>query len=221
MENNEKKEELTSTTDNNEEQKITEQKEIKEENNKESQINNTSSNNFKPRKWLLNILIIITIALVGFIVYETVFSIKASFSNSSGSWGIFNSFKRSNSDEDETKDIINQDQNQVSEDNNTTINIQEEVTNKREELNKNSFNGSLELRMGTQYLNSISLLLDDVITNNKKHKDYLITVVFKNISTTNPEEIKNLKKQFEEWHKYEVSLDYDEEGYVNKVTIEE
>ena len=90
----------------------------------------------------------------------------------------------------------------------------------KKKISKDSFNWDFETYVGTQYSNSIGYLLDDVITNNKKNKDYLITVIFKDTNTTDPETIKNIKKQFEEWHKYEVSLDYDEEGYVNKITIE-
>ena len=33
-------------------------------------------------------------------------------------------------------------------------------------------------------------------------------------------EIKNTKKNFDDWTKYEISVDYDENGFVYKMTIE-
>ena len=171
---------------------------MNKEENKEIETNeqtdNKSTNDFKPRKWLLSILIIITIGIFVFLVYQGVNSFKSMTSNKE-SWGIFNFMK---SFED----------------------IQEQANENKKKISKDSFNWDFETYVGTQYSNSIGYLLDDVITNNKKNKDYLITVIFKDTNTTDPETIKNIKKQFEEWHKYEVSLDYDEEGYVNKITIE-
>ena len=34
-------------------------------------------------------------------------------------------------------------------------------------------------------------------------------------------QIKNIKKSLDEWGQYEVSVDYDDNGYVNKITIED
>ena len=220
---NEKKEEFVETTENNEkkeneqkeEQTINESKEKeqvvedekKEEPKTEPQINNRSSNDLRPRKWLLVILVVITIAIVGVLVYKTVLGISSALSNSNGSWGVFNLFKGNDTFEENAEDIINE--------------TQKEVTNQREKIAKDSFNYKFEQNIGTNYSTVVGWLLDDVILNNKKNKDYLITVVFKYKSTTNPEEIKNFKKQFISNHQYEVSIDYDDEGYVNKITIEE
>lgn len=88
------------------------------------------------------------------------------------------------------------------------------------DIGKNSFNGKFEMRTGTQYGTFVSSLLDDVITNNKTNNDYLIEVIFGDASTTVPDEIKNMKRNLKTFNEYEVSLDYDENGYVNKVTIE-
>ena len=82
------------------------------------------------------------------------------------------------------------------------------------------YNAKYEVESGTQRGVSISYMLDNVITNNKTNKEHLLTVKYKNIETTNPEEIKNLKKNFDKWTNYEVSLFYDDDGYVNKIVIE-
>ena len=87
-------------------------------------------------------------------------------------------------------------------------------------INTSSFNSDFELYKGTEYGSSVSRLLDEVITNNKKNKDRLVKVVYDDTETTDPTEIKNLKKNFDTWDKLEVSLDYDDEGFIYLITIE-
>ena len=67
---------------------------------------------------------------------------------------------------------------------------------------------------------SVSSLLDEIITNNKKNKNHIITVIFGDLNSSNPNEIKNAKRNIESFNSYEVSLDYDKNGYVNTITIE-
>lgn len=86
-------------------------------------------------------------------------------------------------------------------------------------INVNSFNFSIESYSGTQYGSGVSQLLDNVITNVKKNTDHSITVSYNNVVTSNPDEMTTLKKEFDSGTKYEVSLDYDSNGYINKVTI--
>lgn len=102
-----------------------------------------------------------------------------------------------------------------------TNNINNIINNTKKEINKSSFNSKFEIRSGTKYKSSIEYLLDDVITNNKTNKDMLVTVTYKDNETTDPDTIINIKHSLEDWKKYEVKLDYDEDGYVNKVTIED
>ena len=49
----------------------------------------------------------------------------------------------------------------------------------------------------------------------------LITVIYKDNETTDPEEIIKIKHSLDDKKKYEIKLDYDDDGYVNKVTIED
>lgn len=86
---------------------------------------------------------------------------------------------------------------------------------------KDVFNNTFEFRIGTQSEDSVSWLLDDIITNNKTNSDHIISVVFEDINTSDPNEIKDIKKKLgTTWDEYEVSADYDENGYINKITIE-
>mgnify|MGYP004613517163 FL=1 len=63
----------------------------------------------------------------------------------------------------------------------------------------------------------MSRLLDNVITKIKKNADHSITVTYG--TTTKADEITTFKKQFDRTSQYEVALDYDSNGYINKVTI--
>ncbi len=102
--------------------------------------------------------------------------------------------------------------------------FQEKVTKQKEQANKieaDSFNKNFESFSGTTYKLFLTTLLDNVATNNKKNSDKLITVVYNTTTTSNPDEIINLKQSFEEGKKYESILDYDSNGLVTKVTIKD
>ncbi len=204
---------------NNNEKEIKEQEtKIEQKNPNEEQTTKSTSitsNESKPRKWLLVLLIIVSLVIVGFLAYQTINGILKRKANSNQkTWGIFNILQKNSEFEEKVKDIIDQNQEQIDETNNQ---IKEEEN--RQKIN--SFNRKFEQHMGTQYNVVLGWLLDDVILNNKKSNEHTITVVFKTTTTTDPEMIKNLKKQFVSNHQYEVSIDYDEIGYVNKITIEE
>jgi len=243
----------------------------------ESEVNGI---NFKPRKWLVIILIIVAIAISVALINKaiTIYKEKAGDFSSSGIFNLFNN-DEFNSDFFNSefefytgtqekfltnslldKIITNNKKNSdhlltvIFKEHNTTN--PEEITNIKSELNDNSqyeiaidydkknyankvtiiekentakkesekksFNSNYEFYKGTQHKGVISsFILDKVITNNKTNQSHLISVVYKNHNTINPEEIKNLKNELDDWHQYEVSLDYDTDGYINKITIEE
>ena len=104
--------------------------------------------------------------------------------------------------------------------NNDYANQNNDYANSISEAEKRSFNGVFELYSGTASDLFVCSILDEVSTNNKKNSDRIITVVYNETVTSNPSEIIELKKQFVYGEKYEVILDYDENGLVNKVTIE-
>lgn len=143
----------------------------------------------RPRKWLLVVLIIITIGLVIFLLDGYVSNKK---SEEEEFFDLFGGFS----------DLFN------------------EMDFDMGSFDKSSFNSSFEIKTGTKMGSLVSSLLDDVITNNKTNKEHIITVLFGDLNSGDPNEIKNAKKNIETFDDYEVSLDYDNDGYVNSVTIE-
>ena len=87
------------------------------------------------------------------------------------------------------------------------------------EEEKNTFNFNFIHESGMRPGITISHMLDDVITSNKTNKRHKITVVRNEIETQEEEEIRNIKNSFDTSTNYEVIVDYDENGFVNKVTI--
>ncbi len=84
-----------------------------------------------------------------------------------------------------------------------------------------SFNISIQNLQGTQTQFMLSHYLDEIVTSNKTNKEHFITVVYNETSATEENEIVEIKHSLDENKKYEVSLDYDEIGYINKVTIKD
>ena len=62
--------------------------------------------------------------------------------------------------------------------------------------------------------------LDEIVTNNKK-QEHIITVKYQDKETSNPDEIIAIKKSLDESKQYELSTDYDQAGFINKLTITE
>lgn len=92
-----------------------------------------------------------------------------------------------------------------------------------ETVSVDKFNRRMEFYSGTEYSTSVGYLLDEVIKSNNKYKDHLVEVVYENTSYgTDANRIREIKKSTgaDSLSKYEVSLEYDEKGYVIKITIE-
>ena len=93
-------------------------------------------------------------------------------------------------------------------------------------FDKNSFNSNYTFYSGTQPGQSVSMLIDNIINKNKTEKDHLVELTFDNTSygtdSDNIKQTKNMIQTFKGYdiQYYEVSMDYDDNGYVNKVTIE-
>ena len=104
------------------------------------------------------------------------------------------------------------------------IEQQQKENEKKREIN--SFNSDFEFYQGTEGGTSTSYQIDNVIKSNKKNADHLVEVIFDGVSygtdTEKIKEIKNSLKNFNGYklQYYEISIDYDDNGYVNKITIE-
>ena len=65
----------------------------------------------------------------------------------------------------------------------------------------------------------VKSMLDDAINSNKTRTDKQITVKYNNVSTTDPEKILDIEKEIDIYETYDVLLDYDDDGFVNVITI--
>ena len=84
-----------------------------------------------------------------------------------------------------------------------------------------SYNIEFVHASGTQQAFFISDTLDKVNTKNKTNDKHKITVVYKDKETQNEDEINSIKHSLGTFSEYEVKISYDDDGYVNKITIED
>lgn len=159
------------------------------------------------RKFILYILIIIFIASLALLAYRVGTDIKTKKDEIKEE--LRKEKEKAEKDEKEFKDKFNKDM--------------EESDLK---FDKNSFNSNYTFYSGTQPGQSVSMLIDNIINKNKTEKDHLVELIFDNTSygtdSDNIKQTKNMIQTFKGYdiQYYEVSMDYDDNGYVNKVTIE-
>ena len=166
------------------------------------------------RKFILYILIIIFIASLAFLTYRVGTDIKAK--------------------KDEIKEELRKEKEKAEKKQEEEEKKQQELEDKinkeqeeyHENFSKDSFNSTFEMNQGTKSGMFAKSQVDNIIKNNKKDKEHLIEVIFDETSYgTDPSNISNVKNNLREFNgykfqEYEISLDYDDNGYVNKVTIE-
>ena len=99
--------------------------------------------------------------------------------------------------------------------------MQKQAEEKQESFKKDSFNNGFEIYGGTKAGAHVKVLVDKIITNNKKEKDKIITVIYKGENITDTEELKNIKRNFGDFTEFEVSFEYNETGYIYQAEIEE
>lgn len=155
-----------------------------------NETNKISVDEPKPRRWLLVLLIVIALIIVVILLNKIVIDKQEKEKNNTNSWGIFEVFRKMG------------------------------VGEMKSGFDKNSFNSDFTFYIGTKYGSNVSNLIDKIITNNKTNKEHLITVIYNNENLTDSTKIKNIKNELSEWNQYEVSEDYDDDGYINKITIE-
>lgn len=92
--------------------------------------------------------------------------------------------------------------------------------NRNDSFDSKMFNSKYELYSGSQSKFFIDKLLDNVISNNRNGSDKIILVVYNETQTADVDEIITLKNNLLD-KDYQVLLDYDDKGFVNKVTLED
>lgn len=117
-------------------------------------------------------------------------------------------------------------------DSNTTSNIVEnKIENKIENNVSNVVENKVENKITSSDFNSgyhngrtegedVEKDLSKVITSNKTNKSVKISVESDSKVTSNPEEIAEIKKSIDLDSYYEITLDYNDEGYINNYKIE-
>ena len=101
----------------------------------------------------------------------------------------------------------------------TKDNMIENYNSETSKFDVSSFNGKFMGLQGTKVKFILSNFLDEVVTSNKTNKNHLISVTYEEITSTEESDIVKIKNSLKDNNKYEVSLDYDENGYINKVII--
>ena len=158
----------------------------------------------KERKFILYIMIIIFVASSVTLIYRVGCSLKDKF----------------DAIKEESNSHINNVNQQIQD-------VQDKIKEAQAQEEIDSFNRDFEVWVGTENIDGTSFQIDAVIKNNKKNGSHLIEVVFDGTSYgTDPSSIQSIKNSLSRWtanndiQHYEVSIDYDSNGYINRVTIE-
>lgn len=95
------------------------------------------------------------------------------------------------------------------------------IETENESIDVDMFNIPFSGMHGQKSTFFINDYLDKIVTNNKKQQKHIITVKYQDKETSNPDEIIAIKKSLDESKQYELSTDYDQAGFINKLTITE
>ena len=173
-------------------------------------MNKKIEENFKPRTWLLVILIIIGLVITVLLANKLLVDHNKRKAESKSLFDIFTSAFNNESNQN---DDFDQEYDKMT----------KEMEEQEAKWEIEAFNNKFETHSGTTSGFFVVVLLDDVITNNKTKQDHIITVSYGSTETQDEEAIRTIKSNFtkqENQHvNYEVILDYNENGYVNKITI--
>lgn len=189
--------------------------------NDESDIQKESAEQIKPkkeRKYLLYILVLVLIAAIVTLVIRI--NIQKEQDKAEGkNTGIFSIF-------DGFFDGFNEaSQSMQSQYQQNVDKMNQEHQNRVEQMNKETekrtHNTYFENSTGTEPTLFVESTLDKIISVNKKNTGHTVTLVYNNIVTTDETEIKNIKHSLVDFSEYEVSIEYDDDGYVNKVILED
>lgn len=102
-----------------------------------------------------------------------------------------------------------------------SIKEKEEKRNAEEEYKKRAFNSQYEVYTGKSFGTMRDAILDRASTNNKTNKEHIIYVQYKDKYTADSNEISSIKNSFDTFTECDISLEYDENGYVYLIKISE
>ena len=158
---------------------------------------------FKPRTWLLVILIIIGLAITvvladKYIAYRKVQKSKRE--------SIFEKLQKKAEEQEEK---FNKEYEET----------QKEIEEEEKASKVESFNSWYEFYAGSQYSTPTTWVLEKVITHNKTSKDHILTVKRGDTETTDEETIRNIKNSLSTSKQYEIIYDYDADGYIYRINI--
>lgn len=189
--------------------------ELSLEGNKQDKKVETKKKDNSNRKIILYIVIIIFIASLVTLLYRVGSDIKIKVDEK-------------NAEIQKTKeDILKKQQETEEKIKKTQEEIEQKQQEQKEKSERDSFNRDFETWDGKQTDSGVEFQLDKIIENNKKNSNHLVEVLFDGTSYgTDPNNIKTIKNSLKTWTSdrniqyYEISIDYDDNGYANKVTIE-
>lgn len=184
---------------------LNESEEISIEDKKVGSESSTNSNSKKVIIIVLSILLFLII--IGFILFKLFLS----------PFNLFFNFA-----ENTISSVEQHVDNQLSDDGSVDNYIQDVFSNFKnliEQNTNNDFTDTLELYSGTEFGSIVKTVIDKIITNNKKYSDNLITVTYNDTTTSDPSELQKLKLNFEDFKKYEISYEYDDNKNIYQMDI--
>ena len=95
--------------------------------------------------------------------------------------------------------------------------IEEQFNQQQENVKKDVFNFQFSNDNGTKSAFFLESTLDEIIQSNKIY-DRKVILVFNGTETTDESEIINIKHSLD--GNYEVSFNYDDDGYINKIIVD-
>ena len=137
--------------------------------------------------------------------------------------GIFSTFDKVGDNFDKignnSESIIGGAFNTIKEDIENSNSINKEQEEAIKESDRRFFNATFEGRDGTKSGFLIKSLIQKVVTNNKTNSEHIVTVTYKGKTASTEQELVQMKYTLDERVDYEVSLDYDSEGFVSNINI--
>ena len=162
----------------------------------------------KPRKFVFWILILILIASVSILVYRIKDNFKVGNSNVFDHLDNFSYENQRNYQEEFNRAVAEQNEE-----------YQQQVKEQNEKFSRRSFNSKYENYEGFTNGFFVKNILEEAYKNNKKNGEKIVVISYNGEETSDSEKIKQARETLEDFTEYEVSVEYDDDGYVNKVII--